>query len=169
MRLISMSRNGFINHNGLNFSCIVEDTDGDIAYEHTLVPFIGFNDFDFSGDGKSTMLTSHFNPVVSGSTLYFSKSKVQKDDGLVMFAYSFPIIEGGQFGTYQDSLPPEHIYKFVSGNFESGYFYELLLILKKNTLYEIIYHSEYLSKITKTEIFWDDESNFISVKPSSVM
>lgn len=164
MHLVNMSRLAFVNEYGLNIPCIINDEDGELCYEHTFVAFRGFDDsdFGFSSEGKPVLLAHCFPVVTEGNVLTLIKPKHRMFDDVVLFLYSFPIMEGGEFGVFPGNIPPEAIYKFKSGNPDSGYFYELMLILKKDILYEILYHSEKISKITSCEFKWDSKQNWIS-------
>jgi len=169
MQLVNMSSRAFINFYGLNFPCLIEDVDGDLSYEHTLVPFVGCNESDFTEFNGITKILAHLQPKITGNTLVLVKQLKQEDDGKLLFLYSFPIMEGGAFGTFPEATNPEIVYKFSSGNPESGYFYEMLFVLQKDIKYEILYHSEVLNKITKVSLYWDSFYDHVSVTLTVIM
>jgi len=164
-----MSISAFINFFGLNFPCLIEDVDGDLGYEHTLVPFVGCSEDDFTEFNGITKVLAHLQPKITGNTLVLVKQQVQEDDGKLLFLYSFPIMDGGEFGAFPDTINPEAVYKFSSGNPDSGYFYDMLFVLQKDIKYEVLYHSEVLSKITKITLHWDSSREFVSVSHSVIM
>jgi len=168
MQLVNMSSRAFINFFGLNFPCLLEDKDGDLSYEHVLVPFVGCDESDFTEFNGITKLLAQVEPKITGTTLVLRK-KTSLDDNYVLFLYSFPVMHGGEFGTFPEATNPEVVYKFFSGNPESGYFYEMLFVLQKDVRYEILYHSEPLNKIIKFVLFCNSDEEFVSVTSSVVM
>lgn len=168
MQLVNMSSRAYVNFFGLNFPCLLEDVDGELSYEHTLVPFVGCEETDFKVFNGITKLLASISPKVTGNTLVFVKDKEPLDDK-ILFIYSFPIMDGGQFGTFPDSINPELVYKFASGNPDIGYFYELIFVIRKDINYEVLYHSEILNKIIKINIFWNSSQDFVSVTSTVIM
>lgn len=168
MQLVNMSCRAFVNFFGLNFPCLVEDVDGDLSYEHTLIPFVGCDDLDFYDFDGNIKLLANVYPRITGNTLFLVKQRDLVDDK-ILFVYSFPVMDGGQFGFFPGTTSPEIVYKFASGNPDVGYFFELIFVLHKDVKYEVLYHSEILNKITKVNLFWDSDRDFVSVTPTVVM
>lgn len=169
MILANMSTLGFINHYGLNYPWIAMSPQIDYDYEHTLIPFVGFNDLDFEEVEGKLILRSQFELRIRGKQLHFVKSIQKLHPNQVLFLYSFPVIEGGSFGAFEGSKTPEKVIKFSSGNPESGYFHEMMFLLNKNTYYEVLYHSEKLNKVLKIEMFWDSKSQSVTVYSDPIM
>ena len=166
-----MSKFAFINRLGVNFPCLVEDVDGDLAYEHTLIPFIGFNDSDFRETNGIVHLNCHCEPVVTdGNNLVFKKtSYAESDEDKVILLYSFPIMDGGEFGAFPGMIQPEVAFRFRSGNPDSGYFFEMIFILKRDTPYEILYHSEVADRVTAFDFHWNSKFESIETRPRKLM
>ena len=169
MQLVNMSSRSYVNFLGLNFPCLVEDVDGDLSYEHTLVPFIGCEEYDFAEFNGITKLLAHVEPRISENTLVLVKQQNQEDDGRLLFLYSFPVMDNAQFGSYPGTTSPDLVYKFASGNPDIGYFFEMIFVLQKDIKYEVLYHSEILNKVTKIELLWNAKEDYVSVIPSILM
>jgi hypothetical protein len=168
MLLVNMSNLGFVNYYGLNYPWVSMTPQLDYEYEHTLIPFVGFNDSDFEEVRGNLILRSQFDLKIRRKQLRFVKSnKIIVDQ--ILFLYSFPVINGGTFGSFEGSKIPEMCVKFSSGNPESGYFHEMMFLLNKDTRYEILYHSEDLIKVSKIEMFWDSKNQDVSVYVNSIL
>jgi hypothetical protein len=168
MLLANMSTLGFVNYFGLNYPWVKMTPEFDYEYEHVLVPFIGFNEFDFEEVAGNIILRSPFDIKLKGRTLQFVKSN-EETSNQILFLYSFPVIEGGVFGAFEGSKTPEKVFKFSSGNPDQGYFNEMMFLLQKDIYYEVLYHSELLNKVVKIEMFWDFTKNEVCVYSDPIL
>ena len=170
MLIANMSKFAFVNRLGINFPCLVEDVNGNLVYEHTLIPFVGFNESDFNEIHGLTILTSHCYPVLKENTLMLKKaSRHDKTDNKVIFLYSFPIITGGEFGVFPETVQPESAFKFRSGNPDSGYYFEMIFILDRDIKYEILYHSMLNNQVIAFDFLWNSALDSVITKPRMIM
>jgi hypothetical protein len=171
MYLVNMSRFAFINEFGLNIPYLVIDEDREVSYEHTLVPFKGFTgeDLRVSPEGKLMLISPCYPVVTETNVLLLLKPKHYRSEDKILFLYSFPVIDGGDFGVFPETESPEAIYKFRSGNPESGYFFDMMFILKKDITYEILYHSEKENQITSFQFRWDSRMDFVSTRFKAIL
>jgi len=137
-------------------------------YEHTLIPFVGFSELDFEEVDGKTILRSPFELRIRKQQLMFVKSDTASVDQ-ILFLYSFPVIQGAAFGSFEGSKTPEKVIKFSSGNPETGYFFEMMFLLNKDTYYEVLYHSEELNKVVKIEMFWDSRTQSVTVYSDPIL
>jgi hypothetical protein len=162
MRLVSFSNLVKVTRSGLIFPSVTLDADNDAEYEIIEVPFLGFNDTDFMEFNGIKTLTANFEPRIIDGVLHLCKSRGTFKKRL-LFIHPFLMIDGGDFGSFPESVVPDSIFKFKTGTPDLGYFYEMMFILDPDIKYDILYYSEELGKVTQYFIIWDYFKDFVEV------
>lgn len=162
MRLVNMSNNVKVTSSALLIPMVCLNSDLDASYEIAEIPLSGFLDSDFTDNNGVTSLKANFEPRVVASMLELRKTRYTGRKRL-LFIHSFMVIEESQFGSFSDSVVPKSVFKFLSGNPDIGYFYEMFFVLYPNITYDILYFSEKLGKVTQYFMKWDLQKGCVEV------